>query len=242
MHNFLKPSGLWGHGVGIVATAFMLSNFLYAARKRIGALRGLGSIRSWLTWHMFVGFMSPVVIAFHAAFMSNNLIATSTYLSLLIVVGTGIIGRYVYGLVPGAGGKSPELAMLKAQLERQRRQNDDSAWPRSLHAVWARAASPPAEGASLFVGLLTLPLRRLRDRLVLLSARSAFADRFAWRQARVMLAELERLRMQVGFYRGLKRFLSVWRVLHVTLAILLVMVMTAHIGISLYLGYRWIFR
>lgn len=242
LHNFLKPSGLWGHGVGIVATAFMLSNFLYAARKRIDALRGVGSIRSWLTWHMFVGFMSPVAIAFHAAFMSNNLIATSTYLSLLIVVGTGMIGRYVYGLVPGAGGKSPELAVLKAQLERQRRTVDDSGWPRALHSVWERAASPPAEGASLLVGLVTLPLARLRDRLVLWSARSAFTDGDAWRRVRETLAELERLRMQVGFYRGLKRFLSVWRVLHVTLAILLVMVMTAHIGISLYLGYRWIFR
>jgi hypothetical protein len=186
--------------------------------------------------------MSPVAIAFHAAFMSNNLIATSTYLSLVIVVGTGVIGRYVYGLVPGAGGRSPELAMLKGQLERQRKQVDDTGWPRALHVAWARAASPPAEGASLFLGLMTLPLVRLRDRLVLFSARSAFANRPAWIEARETLSELGRLRMQVGFYRELKRFLSVWRVLHVVLAILLVMVMTGHIGISLYLGFRWIFR
>ena len=49
---------------------------------------------------MFVGFMSPIVILFHAAFQSNNLVATSTYLSLLIVVSTGIVGRFIYGLVP----------------------------------------------------------------------------------------------------------------------------------------------
>ncbi len=41
-HRFLKPSGLWGHGVGIVATAFMLSNFLYAVRKRWTATQGQG--------------------------------------------------------------------------------------------------------------------------------------------------------------------------------------------------------
>jgi hypothetical protein len=82
----------------------------------------------------------------------------------------------------------------------------------------------------------------MRDRLALLGARSAFADRVTWREVRETLFDLERLRMQVGFYRGLKRFLSVWRVLHVVLAILLVMVMTAHIAISIYLGYRWLFR
>jgi hypothetical protein len=46
--------------------------------------------------------------------------------------------------------------------------------------------------------------------------------------------------MQVHFYRGLKQFLSTWRALHVVVALLLVVVMAAHVGFSLYLGYRWI--
>jgi hypothetical protein len=34
----------------------------------------------------------------------------------------------------------------------------------------------------------------------------------------------------------------VWRVFHVVLAILLVVMITAHIGVSLFLGYTWIFK
>lgn len=242
MHEFLRPSGMWGHGVGIIATLFMLSNFLYAARKRLGALRGVGSIRNWLTWHVFVGLMSPVAIAFHAAFESNNLIATTTYISLLVVVGTGLLGRYVYGIVPGAGGGSGDLAVLRGQLERQREAGEHVHWPMALHSIWERAAAPTDEQGSLLVGLLTLPLLRLRDRLVLRIARRSFASDAEWREAADGLLALEKLQVQVRFYRQLRRFLSIWRSLHVVIAVLLVGVMTLHVGISLYLGYAWIFR
>jgi hypothetical protein len=149
-HAALRPSGPWGHGVGIVATLFMMSNFLYAVRKRWSLLKGTGSIRKWLTFHHFVGFMSPLVIAFHATFRSNNTLATATTVSLAIVVATGVI-RHTFG-------------------------------------------------------------------------------------------ELRQLQTQVTFYGSIKLFLSVWRVFHVVLAILLVVMITAHIGVSLFLGYTWIFR
>jgi len=120
LHPSMKPAGPWGHGVGIAATLFMLSNFLYAARKRWKRLAALGSIGAWLDFHVFVGFMSPLVIVFHAAFQSNNLLATGTAASLAVVVGTGIVGRFIYGLVPSSGGKALELADLLARYERAR--------------------------------------------------------------------------------------------------------------------------
>jgi hypothetical protein len=52
---------------------------------------------------------------------------------------------------------------------------------------------------------------------------------------------LRLLQAQVSFYRSLKGLLSAWRVFHVVLAILLVILISAHIGLSLFLGYRWIF-
>jgi thioredoxin reductase/Pyruvate/2-oxoacid:ferredoxin oxidoreductase delta subunit len=120
LHASMKPAGPWGHGVGIAATLVMLSNFLYALRKRWKRLRALGGIGSWLDFHVFVGFMSPLVIAFHAAFQSNNLLATGTAGALGVVVGTGIVGRFIYGLVPSSGGKALELADLLARYERAR--------------------------------------------------------------------------------------------------------------------------
>lgn len=99
LHAALKPAGPVGHGIGIGATIFLLSNFLYAARKRLVPLGGAGRIRTWLHFHVFVGFMAPPVIAFHAAFQSRNLLATGTAIALSVVVATGLVGRWVYGVV-----------------------------------------------------------------------------------------------------------------------------------------------
>jgi len=47
-HAFLKPGGSWGHGVGVLATLFMLLNFIYPLRKRLSFFKGRGSIAPWL--------------------------------------------------------------------------------------------------------------------------------------------------------------------------------------------------
>lgn len=107
LHASLKPAGTTGHWLGIAATAVLLSNFLYAARKRLPALADAGRIRSWLHFHVFVGFTSPLVIAFHAAFQSRNLVATATTVALAVVVVTGLVGRFVYGVVHSTKRLSP---------------------------------------------------------------------------------------------------------------------------------------
>jgi len=242
LHAALRPAGSWGHGVGIVATAFMLLNFLYPVRKRTRALAGVGSIRSWLDFHMFVGFMSPLVIAFHAAFQSNNQLATATAAALLVVVLTGIFGRFIYGLVPSSGGKDVELKdllgqwdRLKARLEPMIQDSDD---PALLQRVFAAAARPPRRGSLLGL-FLRLPFARLAAGLRLLRASGHFADGDAYAEFREGYLRLHRIRTQIGFYQALKRLMRTWRVFHASLAGFLVVAIAAHIAVSLYLGYGW---
>lgn len=242
-HATLRPAGTWGHGVGIVATLFMLSNFLYAVRKRWGRLKSTGTIRTWLTFHMFVGFMSPLVIAFHAAFTSNNQLATLTYASLLVVVLTGVVGRYIYGLVPGAGGRREELADLLAQRERLMDHllplTEKVANPRIVGRVIAMVSGEDA-GGSLLAALIRHPFESLALRARLLSLRRALANEAAYYDVRGDLFRLQRLRLEVRFYRNLKALLSGWRLFHAGLAGFLVLIITAHIALSLYLGFGWI--
>ncbi|MEO8214001.1 MAG: NAD(P)-binding domain-containing protein [Myxococcales bacterium] len=115
-HAFLKPSGLWGHGVGILATLFMLLNFVYPLRKRLPMFKGKGSIVPWLRFHVFVGIMSPIIILFHTAFQWGNQLATSTYFSVLVVVATGLVGRYLYGWFRLAPNDSSEASRLGTSL------------------------------------------------------------------------------------------------------------------------------
>jgi dihydropyrimidine dehydrogenase (NAD+) subunit PreT len=238
LHASMKPAGTWGHSVGIGATLFMLSNFLYAARKRWKRLAALGSIRGWLDFHVFVGFMAPLVIAFHAAFQSNNLLATGTAGALGIVVSTGLVGRFIYGVVPSDGGKSVELADLLARFERLRDEMgpllDEAGAP--ARTLLERATAPPKAGSLLMV-FLAIPAQAVvfRARLLVVRRRFRSPERFALFKTAVV--RLGRLRWQIRFYASLKRLLRGWRVFHASLAVFLVLAIAAHIGLSLYLGY-----
>jgi thioredoxin reductase/Pyruvate/2-oxoacid:ferredoxin oxidoreductase delta subunit len=242
LHASMRPAGPFGHGVGIVATAFMLLNFLYPVRKRSRALSSLGSIRSWLDFHMFVGFMSPLVIAFHAAFQSNNQLATATAASLLVVVLTGVFGRFIYGLVPTSGGKEVELKELLDGWERLKQrveplvQGADN--PERLRSIFASAATPARRG-SLWGYAVRAPLGALGARFRLLLVRRQFTDRDDYTEFREGYLRLHRIRMQVAFYQSLKNLLRVWRLFHGCLAGFLVVTIAAHIAVSLYLGYGW---
>jgi hypothetical protein len=240
LHRSLRSAGPWGHGVGIAATLFMLSNFLYVARKHLRALRGLGDMRSWLHFHVFVGFMSPLVIAFHAAFQSRNLLATGTAGALVIVVVTGLVGRYIYGLVPSAGEQAVEIEELQASFVRLR---DEVAPvlervknPRQVEAILARATEPVVR-RSVVALLLAFPFQALRARADLLRVRALFPTRDAFDDFREAYQRLRRLRVQIGFFGSLRTLLGAWRIFHASLAVFLVLVIAAHIGVALYLGY-----
>ncbi|HWE26324.1 MAG TPA: pyridine nucleotide-disulfide oxidoreductase, partial [Myxococcales bacterium] len=240
LHANLRPAGAWGHGVGIVATAFMMLNFLYPVRKRSRAMSGVGSIRGWLDFHMFVGFMSPLVIAYHAAFQSNNQLATGTAAALLIVVLTGIFGRFIYGLVPSSGGKDVELADLLGRWERLKSRLEpligDSDDPEMLTRIFASAATPARRG-SLLGFLLRLPFAAIWARLRLLRARAHFDDHEVYADFREGYFRLHRIRTQISFFQALKRLMRTWRMFHASLAGFLVVAIAAHIAVSLYLGY-----
>jgi dihydropyrimidine dehydrogenase (NAD+) subunit PreT len=155
------------------------------------------------------------------------------------VVSTGIIGRFIYGVVPSDGGKAVELADLLARFERIRADMgplfDEAGAP--ARALLDRVSAPVRGGAFLPVLFLGMPAERiaLRFRLAHLRRRFRGSDHFA--EFRGAVVRLAKLRWQIRFYASLKRLLRGWRVFHASLASFLVLAIAAHIGLSLYLGY-----
>jgi len=222
----------------------MLTNFLYALRKRWSVLKGAAPLRRWLTFHIFAGFLSPAVIAFHSAFQSKNHLATGTVASLAVVVATGVLGRFVYGLVPTQEGHAVALADLAGRLERLKA----VAKPMVANLPKARRAiesldedTPNPRSTGLLLLFWRMPWVALRRLLRLRQIRRLFPNRARYREFKNVYLDLANLRTEVAFYASLRRLLSGWRVFHVLLAILLVIMIAAHIAVSLFLGYRWLF-
>jgi len=242
MHSLLRSSGTWGHGIGIASTLLMLVNFTYSLRKRWWLLRDLGQLPTWMSIHQFVGFIGPVAICFHATFQSNNLLATSTAASLGVLVVTGMIGRFAYGVVTDSGGRTVEYAEMQARWERHKRRTEASAAPdlRPIHELLS-AATEPVDDTRLFRTLALLPVEGVRVWWRVFRLRNVFAARNQYKEFARAYRRLIQLRTQIGLFRSTKRFLRVWRIWHVALSLFLVFMISAHVGVSVYFGYRWVF-
>jgi thioredoxin reductase len=239
-HARLKPSGAWGHGVGILATLFMLSNFAYSVRKRWKRFKGKGSIAPWLRFHVFVGTMSPLTILFHSAFQWNNHLATATYVSLVVLVTTGLVGRYLYGLLRFDRDSAVEASALRQRLGQA--MGGLPQLPRLARLVAGdQGTGGASEKGSPALGLLFgMAADHYHLRHELASARRLFVHRPTWTAFRAQALRLRRLDVRRRADRRFKRLMSQWRVVHVTLAILVIGLICLHISISVRFGFKWI--
>jgi len=100
-------SGLVGHGIGIVGFLLMLvAEFAYTWRKR-PERSGPGPLRLWMQGHVYVGVVGPYFVLLHTAFEFRGLAGVLTLVMLVVVV-SGILGRFVYT----AGAAEPEDAAV----------------------------------------------------------------------------------------------------------------------------------
>ena len=130
---------------------------------------------------------------------------------------------------------------LRARMSARLEDRDEVTDVHKVKNLLSRAVAP-AQAPSFFRYLLSTPFRKVRDRVELGAVAMEFPSGAHYREFRHSFDELRTLQTQVTFYGSLRLLLSVWRIFHVVLAILLVVMITAHIGVSLYLGYTWIGR
>lgn len=241
----LRPAGLVGHGYGIVGTGLILTNLLYLVRRRFAKYipSWMGSMKRWLDIHVVTGLGGALLILFHSAFQVRTAIAAVTAVSLSIVVVTGIVGLYLYALIPKAGLKplKDRLAELQPLL------------PGLVKNIEEWVAKVPATklpaNASLFRTIFTMPRwmfeARARRHIVAVAARKDKLLRVLMHNepklAKALVAELGDLAAGEVDTNAGAAFMRSWRSIHRFLALLMVVSVTVHIGVAWFYGFRWIF-
>jgi hypothetical protein len=226
----LRSSGRIGYFYGIVGTFLIFTNLMYLARRKM-ASRRLGSMKMWLDLHVFTGLTGTCFIAFHSTFQARSVPAQVTVLSLVVVVATGIVGRYLYRL---AHAHTDPVKSALAHIE--------EALPGTREAVTAALAARPLHRldhhASLMRVLFNIPAWRRETRGRVRAGRQVLAARQAPRSARKRLVRGLRREGRATIARSL---LGSWRPMHRLFAILMILVVGVHIGVAWHYGYRWIF-
>lgn len=208
-----RASSLFGHGLGVVGFVLMLmTETLYSLRKRTRLARW-GQMSHWLEFHIFTGLVGPFMVLLHPGWQFKGLAGVLSLLTVLIVL-SGIVGRYIYTAVPRtADGIEIDLAALEYQVaqieaELQAGQPTDPTQPAAkrgfagLLAALGLATRNPEQRKALHLR----DLRHERDRLA-----RALRDR-----------------------RSARRLLSLWHAVHIPLGLTLFLVAFVHIAATIY--------
>jgi hypothetical protein len=224
----------------------MLSNFVYSLRKRLPWFKGRGPIAPWLRFHVFVGLMSPLTILFHSAFQWSNHLATATYVSLVVVMITGLVGRYIYGLVrldpehpaqASALRRSLQQVLADMPMEVSQWASKCGAGFRGLMSMVEAPRGAGSAGPALFLGR---PGEAWLIRRGIAEARPLFLDGGSYRHFRAQALRLRQFEVRMCFHQRFKSLMNGWRIFHVTLSVLLLGLIGLHVWISIHVGFKWI--
>lgn len=116
-YELIDPKQGVGYWLGITGGTLMLLLLLYPLRKRIRLLHVLGSTKIWFRMHMIFGLLGPLLILYHSNFHLGSFNSQVAFYSMLLVAGSGIIGRHFYaGIHKGLYGRKTSLQEVQQEL------------------------------------------------------------------------------------------------------------------------------
>ncbi len=237
-----------GIALGIAGLSCMLVGAgMYSLRKRVARFKKAGKLSGWLSAHIALCLAGPTFIMYHATF---NVLAPNSGIaiySMLIVVGSGLFGKYIHGhVLQTLGG---ERAGLK-QVEKQRTLLDvevagRNGVPQSLLAKIQQFFEIRAAGKNVGVAKSFYLLAKLDllERAILRQAAQEFKASLLTRRdlrpqqrAMIEVEGLQGLAIKTGFEKRIalveatERAFRFWHHLHLPLLIVLVITVVFHLG------------
>ncbi|MBL4820778.1 MAG: transcriptional regulator [Gammaproteobacteria bacterium] len=97
--NYLTAENGLGYWLGIIGGSMMLLLLTYSLRKRLSFLKRVLKLKLWFQFHMTLGIVGPLFILFHSNFQRGSLNSTVALVCMLLVAGSGVIGRYLYSKI-----------------------------------------------------------------------------------------------------------------------------------------------
>ncbi|MCC6542936.1 MAG: hypothetical protein IT392_00340 [Nitrospirae bacterium] len=227
--------GIW-HPIGWIGSGMMVVMMLYSIRKRVGMFRSLGLLRHWLSAHMFLGIMGPVLVTFHTTFKFNGIIATSFW-SMIITMIFGILGRYIYIQIPrslaGAELKVQDIERMVQTIDSRLGEVTKGVNFSNLSRVIDRGLKNPEN-----TGVVKTLFFMLRDdifisyRLHQLNNVLRKNHHLPWtvrRKIDLLLKNKAALTRRKNYLSTTHKILHYWHIFHVPLAIVMFLIMILHV-------------
>ena len=237
-----------GYWMGVAGGVMMLLLFSYPLRKYFRFMQRLGKVKWWFVVHMVLGIGGPLLILLHTTFRLGSVNAAVALFSMLIVAGSGIVGRFLYLRIHrGLHGERNNLADLQrrvglAEGEIKSRFRFAPGVAEKLLAFEALAMSGGTGWGFTTSRLLWLPIRQrmvleacsseLRQRMrEIAKERNWTRGQFERRHAKARATTRNYLRsvLRVSQLSAYERVFALWHVLHVPFVYLLLVTAVFHV-------------
>jgi Fe-S-cluster-containing hydrogenase component 2 len=217
----------FGHWLGYIGASSMLLTLFYPLHTRCGVLKNWGAQSTWLTVHLWVGFIGATLVTYHAAFKLDRWSGLACY-AMWIVILSGAIGRYLYGMVHSG------IGLVEFEREALARSTASLTARHNLDARVARLLSEsPGKPDPMYAVLPILLWQELRDFVLFLRLRfgglAHIPDRQARRQTLRYLADLAAHQRARRYLESARRLLRYWNWVHIVLTIVMFVLAGFHI-------------
>lgn len=237
-----------GYWIGVAGGTMMLLLFTYPLRKYVRFTHRWGKVKWWFVVHMVLGICGPLLILLHSTFRLGSVNATIAFVSMLIVSGSGVVGRFLYLRIHrGLQGQRSNLEELqrKAGLAESEVRSRFRFAPEVAERLLKFEAEALAGGAGWITLLRRIVLLPIRQRLAYRACRRDLEKhmRAAARERHWSRAHLRRRRRQaasltrvylgsvvgVAQFTAYERLFALWHVLHVPFVYLLILTAGFHV-------------
>jgi hypothetical protein len=245
-HVILKPSGIWGHGFGIIGSLLMIIGVLiYMIRKRFRAFMRVGLLKHWLEFHIFLCSLGPILVLFHTSFKFGGVVAISFW-SMVAVFLSGIIGRFIYIRIP----RTIEGRELSLNEVREMKSN--------IGDNIQKLVTLDDESYKVIVDSTKKKVELYHKNFFVRYARKYSDDMKTLRNVKAVLRKnkftriqqkpiLDLVKSDISLNRRIDSLVTMqnlfkyWHVAHLPFALVMLIIMVIHIIVTIVFGYRWIF-
>jgi sulfur relay (sulfurtransferase) DsrC/TusE family protein len=245
-HAMLKPSGILGHGMGIIGSSLMIIGVgSYMARKRYRFLSRMGLLKHWLEFHIFLCTLGPILVLFHTAYKFGGLVAISFW-SMVAVFLSGIIGRFIYIQIPRT------IEGRELSLNEVREMKNDVA------GIVRNSYNLDEESYNIIADSIKKKVEIYHKNAFVRYIKKYFDDRKSFHAVKSLLKKnkltkaesnkiLALVKEDILLNRKIERLdtmqnlFKYWHVAHFPFALVMLIFMIIHVVVTIVFGYRWIF-
>ena len=216
-----------GGALAVIGSLLFMSPLLYVAVKRIPTLKAWVShhipMRKILVWHIYAGYLGMILVLLHTGHKFNSVLAASLLGTALLVVLSGIVGRYLQKQIgDDVRSKRKVLNQLYDEYD-------------GVTALQTNSA----DNAAFTFGRY----KRLRALLVADGAPQDTGPNSigAYAIARIvnLVGSISDIESSIASRESLKQWFTWWYRVHFVLAIVMYSFLILHIWSSIHFGLRW---